>query len=103
MKALIHLVLAFVGFGVMGLMVFYLSPEAMDTIGFSFFYLALIIGSVNLFLLLRLSLVQAGLLATLLTLFLLLQQFRIFSIWVGLVLVMFAIVAEFYVGGVKEN
>ncbi|MBI3335706.1 MAG: hypothetical protein HY001_04370 [Candidatus Portnoybacteria bacterium] len=103
MKTLLHLVFAIVGFGFAIAMAYYFDPAGLDVVGFSFFYLSLAIGSFNLFLLLRLSRLQSGLLSLLLITFLLLQQLRFFTLWVGAILVIFAVIIEQYVGGAEKN
>lgn len=98
MKALLHLLLSIAGFGVATTMLYLLDPEAIDAIGFGIFYFALAIGSLNLFLLLRLTGLQALLLTFLFLSFLILQQLRLFTFWLGLGFVVIAIVLEQYLG-----
>lgn len=94
MKTFARLFLTLVGFGLATTMIGYLDPEAIDAIGFSIFYLALLVGATSLFLLLQLSFLQAILLALLFTSFLLLQHLRLFRWWLGLLLVILAITIE---------
>ena len=96
MKTLFYLLLAMVSFAVAGSMVYFLDPKALDVAGFGIFYSALLIGSFNLFLLLRLSVFQAGLLTFLFLSFLLLQQLHLFRFWIGAILVILVIVIEQY-------
>lgn len=98
MKTLLHLLLSIAGFGVATIMLYLLDPEVIDAIGFGIFYFALAIGSLNLFLLLRLTGLQAVLLTLLLLSFLLLQQLRLFTFWLGLGFVLIAIILEQYLG-----
>lgn len=99
MKPLLHLFLSIAGFGGAGAIAYFLDPRAVDLIGFGIFYFALAIGSFNLFLLLRLTGLQAFLLTLLLLSFLVLQQMRLFTFWTGLGLVVITIVLEQYLGG----
>lgn len=94
MKFLLRLFFSVIGFGAAGAVVYFLDPEALDAVGFAAFYLALLMGFDNLFLLVRLSFLDAFLLSVLIILFLMLQQMRLFSLWAGFALVIMIIIIE---------
>jgi len=96
MKILIHFLFSLIGFAGAGLLVYYLDPTALDTMGFVFFYLALVLGTYNLCLLLFLTHLQSSLLTFLLISFLFLQQLRLFAFWEGAALVIAVVAFEQY-------
>lgn len=103
MKSLLRLFLSVIGLGAAGAVVYFLDPEALDAVGFAAFYLALLMGFDNLFLLVRLSSLHAFLLSALIILFLILQQMRLFSLWAGLALVIMIIIIERLVNPLTNN
>lgn len=98
MKSLLYFLFSNIGFGTAGLMIYFLYPDALDILSFFIFYFALFIGFLSIFLLLRLTKLQALLAACLFIALLGLQHMRLFNFWVGLFLVIGVIVIEQYAG-----
>lgn len=98
MKTLLRIILALVGFGVTGVFVYNINPYVLDTMGLVLFYAALMLGVFNLLVLLGLTRAQGVLLSGLLLAFLLLQQLRIFNIWLGAILVVLTVFTEQFIG-----
>ena len=94
MKTVIRLFLLCLGFAGATLISYYFDPGALDSVGFFLFYLALALGIANLFLLLRLSALQAILLTFLALSFLALRQAGLFNGWLGVGLIIIVIFIE---------
>ncbi len=94
MRALFLLFLVIAGFATSGAMFYYMNPSAIDAAGFGILYVSLLVSMMALFLLLGLSFLRASLLSLLMLSFLLLQQLRLFNIWIGLALVVVVIIIE---------
>jgi len=94
MRALFLIFLVIAGFATAGAMIYYMNPSAIDVTGFGILYVSLLVGIAALFLLLGLNFLKASLLSLLILSFLLLQQLRLFNIWIGLALVVVVIIVE---------
>lgn len=103
MKTLLRLFLSIAGFAATAWIGYRFDPDALDVVGFAAFYLALAIGSCNLFLLLRLTRIQAFLLSFLLIALLVLRQQELFTAASGLGLVLLVIIIERYASRSEEN